>query len=1184
MSIYLIEPKQSATSSFIYEFHRNEDGTDDIKVIRDFKPYFFVDEDCPLENFDGVIRTEKGFTSIDKTPIKKVYTQHSRINKSLRYKVEGMGYNHWEGDILYHNRYTIDLKDDIEEGPLKVCWLDIETAPEDTFRPGKNLDTQKFPDIETADQAICCLTIKIDGIMTTWLCGPNDFEGTRYFKNEEDMLEDFLNFFHKESPDIISAWNLKGFDLKYIIRRCQRLGVNIKRLSKTMDVWERKINGEISFKTFGLVQLDLLDGYKLWRKYGNMPLLQSYSLDFVAETVLKKNKLDHGKSMAYLWKNDLKTLIEYNKWDVELLDLIDKQCKVINFFDSIRRKCHIQFEDVYKTTAMIDGFLMNRLNKSIILPTSVYRKNEKFEGAFVFEPIPGLYENVLCQDIASMYPSIIKNFNISYETVGGGEIILPLEHPISFSKKRGIIPMFMDELKEERTNFKKLRNKYPQSDPKYTLYDQRQYGTKIIMNCFSHDTEIMTVNGKKNIKDVKIGDYVYSINPKTKDLETKKVVKTFKYNYSGDMIHINNQNIDLMVTPEHNMLVDKGKFIYAKNFTHNNTIPIHKQLNPTLEADYINLLDYDNKNNYRYYVKKNIDLRIFKKLYRNIEIKKINKKWCEVIHEYDLNNLYLQGYEVFAKHKRDIKCGKFKPYIKPKLFASLVGFYVSEGSLYKTMPKGKRGSTYSINISQYKNINPETYKLIKNTIINLGIKPRCYNKCISFSSDIWYKILKLSGTNAKNKTLKHFIGLPTKELFDSLYLGDGNKNINRYNTSSKQLSEEVAQLIFKLGYRSIITQTKDKCYRVNFQKRCWKPHDNSINIVKNNSNKVYCVEVEDNHTVYAGKNNKMCWTGQSFFGYLGYPGSRLYKKTVAGAITGMGKYIILKIADWCKDKGNTVIYGDTDSVYVLANETEKYKVAIEGMGLAKHIDKKLETLAMKISGKNYLFIEFEKALKRVLFTSAKKRYAYKLLWEDNAKFDVDDKMHLQGFDSKRSDSNIVSKIAQKTVIEMLIDGEEKDKILGFLKDLDTKMREGGFTDEEVGFPKGLQKELEDYNPPSAIIKGAIFSNRNFNTTFGKKTKPKFVYINTYKGKVPQLEVELKKVKDGFLNETFTKTYELKSIAYETVIPEGFDIDWDTMSEKTFKNKLKKIFEAVGWEWEDLNLKEKNSDLNEWFTR
>ena len=778
--LYLIEAKQTDNSSHIYEFYRNDDGTSETKVIVDFKHYFFVDEEAPVENLNGVVTTQKGFKSIEKTPVKKVIMQQSFLTRDTRLKIEDMGYDTWEADVPFHNRYTIDLPEDIKEGKLKVCFFDIETAPEETFEEGIDLDNFPFPDVELADQVICSICAQINEKMVRWLCGPKEVKNCRYFEKEEDMLNNFLDYIYNESPDIISAWYLDGFDLPFILNRCKRLGLDFKKLSKVREVFIKKLRNKNLIKTIGTVQIDLLEAYKLWRQYGNMPKLAGYSLDFVARTVLGDKKLEHGKSIAWLWKNDPETLLEYNEHDVELLAQIDARCKVIDFFDSLRRKCHVQFDDVYRTTALIDGFLLNKLNKTMILPTAKKNKTNKFDGAYVFPPKPGIYDNVLCEDIKSMYPSIIKNFNISYETVGGIDITLPLSPSISFSNEPGLIPRFMDDLAAERNGYKK-KMYAAKTKAENELWYQRQYATKIVMN--------------------------------------------------------------------------------------------------------------------------------------------------------------------------------------------------------------------------------------------------------------------------------------------------------------------------------------------------------------------------------------------SFFGYLGYPGSRLYKREVANAVTGMGKYIILKIADWVEEKGNTVIYGDTDSVYVTANSTEKYDVVSEGVSIGELIDEKLDIMCTELAGYCCIYMEFEKALSRILFTDAKKRYAYTLLWDgdEGKKFNVDSDIHITGFDSKRSDSSSVAKKMQLKVVEMLIKGATREEIVGLIKDKHISMKAGNLPDNEIGFPKGISKDLCEYLPPSPIIKGAAFSNQEFNTNYGKGSKPMFVYIKGYNGTQPKITIG-------------KKEYMLESIAYDSEIPEGMEVNWDKMSVRTFKMKLEKLFNAVGWEWPNLDNK------------
>ena len=89
---------------------------------------------------------------------------------------------------------------------------------------------------------------------------------------------------------------------------------------------------------------------------------------------------------------------------------------------------------------------------------------------------------------------------------------------------------------------------------------------KIIINCFSEDTDVMTVDGIKKLKDCKVGDLVYSLNIKTEEVEIKPIEKMYEQEYRGNMIHFNGKNKDLLVTPEHKMLFQGMK----KNGTFSN--------------------------------------------------------------------------------------------------------------------------------------------------------------------------------------------------------------------------------------------------------------------------------------------------------------------------------------------------------------------------------------------------------------------------------------------------------------------------------------------------------------------------------------------------------------------------------------------------------------------------------------
>ena len=80
-------------------------------------------------------------------------------------------------------------------------------------------------------------------------------------------------------------------------------------------------------------------------------------------------------------------------------------------------------------------------------------------------------------------------------------------------------------------------------------------------DCYSEDTEILTQNGWKLIRDTKVGEKVMTLNPKTKKIYFEKIIKTFQYNYEGNLINFKNQSIDLLVTSNHKMYVEyRGGF------------------------------------------------------------------------------------------------------------------------------------------------------------------------------------------------------------------------------------------------------------------------------------------------------------------------------------------------------------------------------------------------------------------------------------------------------------------------------------------------------------------------------------------------------------------------------------------------------------------------------------------------
>ncbi len=316
--------------------------------------------------------------------------------------------------------------------------------------------------------------------------------------------------------------------------------------------------------------------------------------------------------------------------------------------------------------------------------------------------------------------------------------------------------------------------------------------------------------------------------------------------------------------------------------------------------------------------------------------------------------------------------------------------------------------------------------------------------------------------------------------------------------------------------------------------------------------------------VYHYKQYSIKVLSNAIYGYIGFPKSRLYLKDVANAITTMGRKLIKWTHKVLENIGYKIIYGDTDSVYVVSKKEGFYDILKEGRALTEIINKSYVEFVKSFGvDECTLEIEFEKVFKRVLFVSkrgeksgAKKKYAYIPLWVDGKI--AKDEIEYAGFETVRSDSPRISREIQRTVLKMILQGKTKDDVIEYLKDKYDKIVNRVVPDEEVGFPTRIKENLLKYRSKGPIIKGALYSNKYLGTRFGQGSKPKFIYIKNVPRGYPDTEV----------------------LAYEKHIPEGFIPDWDKVTKRIFQMKLDEIFKSVGW-GEVPNLQDRHTHLSKW---
>ena len=311
----------------------------------------------------------------------------------------------WKGEIDY------------DMSQMKIWTIDIEVACENGF-----------PDVQASAEEMLCITMKNFNTKETITWGtrefvpPKDIE-YRVFWTEQEMLQDFHTWWNQNTPDIITGWNNNLYDIPYICRRIERvLG---EKWKKSLSPWNRVIDREIriqgrtniAYEITGVAILDYLDLYKKFT-YTNQ---ESYRLDHIAMVELGDKKLDHSEFENFkdFYTSDWQRFVEYNIHDVNLVDSLEDKMKLIELAVTMAYDAKVNLEDVYSQVRMWDTLIYNDLKgRNIVVPPRITtKKDDKYAGAYVKEPIPGSYDWVVSFDLNSLYPHLIMQYNISPETL-----------------------------------------------------------------------------------------------------------------------------------------------------------------------------------------------------------------------------------------------------------------------------------------------------------------------------------------------------------------------------------------------------------------------------------------------------------------------------------------------------------------------------------------------------------------------------------------------------------------------------------------------------------------------------------------------------------------------------------------------------------------------------------------------
>ena len=305
---------------------------------------------------------------------------------------------------------------DINE--VSVAIIDIEVGSENGF-----------PDPYKANEPITAIGMKyLNAEMIVFGCGEYKLQGEEVYvkcNDEYDLCKRFLQYWQENCPDVISGWNIDGFDIPYIINRFNKiLGEDeTRKLSPWFNVWDRtfvfKGQEKKTYTISGVASLDYIELYKWYAPGGKSQ--ESYKLDNIASVELGENKLSYDEydNLNELYRLNYQKFIEYNIKDVELIVQLEDKLKLIELALTLAYDTKCNYDDVFAQTRMWDSMIYSYLSeKNIIVPPRIVKsKDSAFEGAYVKDPQVGMHDWIASFDLTSLYPSLIMQYNLSPETL-----------------------------------------------------------------------------------------------------------------------------------------------------------------------------------------------------------------------------------------------------------------------------------------------------------------------------------------------------------------------------------------------------------------------------------------------------------------------------------------------------------------------------------------------------------------------------------------------------------------------------------------------------------------------------------------------------------------------------------------------------------------------------------------------
>ncbi len=516
---FILQPtyRIEAGRPVVHLFGRLETG--DTFLVRDDRlvPHFYVAasdaEKARQLGAERIVACDR--LSFDGQPVARVELRVPPETPPLRERLTLGGVRCYEADVRFAMRFLIDrgIRGSLAiEGPWKPgrrigrIYTNPELAPADwapephrqeadrtTSRreAGKSGLEVLSIDIETDPRARRLLSVALHGcgVSEVLLFTPEGWQtpaGAVPFASERELLRGFCARLRELDPDVITGWNVVDFDLRVLFDMARRFGLVLDLARGSGSVHLRESRMPWSTHEAIVPGRVIADGIHLLR--GAFIKMESYALDAVAREVLGEGKVsfagegestpgestpgestpagDRGQEILHAFRHDRERFVRYNLTDARLAAEILDRLKLFELALERSRLTGLPIDRVAGSIAAFDFLYLGELGKRGLVAPSVgmYDDSEAVAelGGHVLEPVTGLHRNVLVFDFKSLYPSLIRTFQIDplgYLGQAGGEedddgvIVAP--NGATFRRRpgdegRGILPGLLDQLMPRR--------------------------------------------------------------------------------------------------------------------------------------------------------------------------------------------------------------------------------------------------------------------------------------------------------------------------------------------------------------------------------------------------------------------------------------------------------------------------------------------------------------------------------------------------------------------------------------------------------------------------------------------------------------------------------------------------------------------------------------------------------------